>query len=306
MSRRARILRIEQLVSSKLKAQQERRKQWARALPIHAQRHATVVAAIVLAGEPKIDEPLIRAWARTLCHFKIAVWEQRQIAAPPPDAVQASDRFVITINLGTEVLHFDKSIAPDANDGDPNEIGAAPHQDPTAKSEQVHAAEQLLPIIVGKQELTSRFAEIFSTAPAWLLQFTRTVLDAWILRFCLPDMKPNSNWGAEGFADAEHWPFLPTGVLTAGDRIPHDDVRHMRLTAQSIVPPIDSLPRDIDLFAPTDDPSCKGGTILDDIAFAFSLDEKPESYERRRMQKILRRLSRDDRFDSLLAPSDFG
>jgi hypothetical protein len=246
MSRRSRISRIEEFVSSKLKAQQESRKQWAR-------RHATAVAAIVLAGEPKIDEPLIRAWARTLCHYKIAV------------------------------------------------------QDPTAKSEQVNAAEQLLPIIIGKQELSSRFAEIFSTAPAWLLQFTRIDLDAWILRFRLHQMKPNSNWGTEGFADAEHWPFLPNGVLAAGEPIPHDDVRYMRLAKQWNVPPIDSLPKDVDLFAPRDDPSRKDGTILDDIDFAFSLVEKPEwsAYERRRMRKILRRLSRDDCSDSLLAASDF-
>ena len=73
MSRRAKISRIEELIASKLKAQQERRKQWAKALPIHAQRHATAVAAIALAGEPKIDEPLNRAWARSLRHYEMAL-----------------------------------------------------------------------------------------------------------------------------------------------------------------------------------------------------------------------------------------
>jgi hypothetical protein len=33
-----------------------------------------------------------------------------------PEGTPASDRFVITINLGTDVLHFDKSIAIDPND----------------------------------------------------------------------------------------------------------------------------------------------------------------------------------------------
>jgi hypothetical protein len=34
---------------------------------------------------------------------------------------------VITINLGSDVLKFDKSIAPDPNDVDPfNDIGTAP------------------------------------------------------------------------------------------------------------------------------------------------------------------------------------
>jgi len=249
MSQSARISRIEELVASKLKAQLERKKQLAQAVPTYAQRHATAVAAIVLAGEPKIDEPLVRAWARTLRHYEIQVRE------------------------------------------------------PTEKSQQVRAAQLLLPIIVGEQRLSSRFAEIFGTAPAWLLQFTRTVLDAWILRFRLPEMKPISNWGTGGFADAEHWPLLPHGVLTAGEPIPNDDVgRMMMLVMQSIVPPIDRLARDFDFFAPKDDPPRKGGTILDDIYSVLSLDEKPEwsSYERRRMRKISRRLSRDDWADSLL------
>jgi len=47
--------------------------------------------------------------------------ELRQIAANGPEAAPAADRFVITINLGAEVLHFDKSIAIDANDVDPND-----------------------------------------------------------------------------------------------------------------------------------------------------------------------------------------
>jgi hypothetical protein len=152
------------------------------------------------------------------------------------------------------------------------------------------------------QASSSRFAKIFSTAPAWLLQFTRTALDAWILRFHLAEMKPNPNWGTAGFADAERWPLLPNGVLTAGEPIPHHDARHMMLVIQSIVPPIDHIPKNVDLFAPKDDPSQEGGTILDDIDFAVSLNEKPEwsAYERRRMRKILRRLSHDDWSDHIL------
>jgi hypothetical protein len=247
MSRRTRISRIEEAIAAKKKAHQERRKRWAEALPIHAQRHAVAVAAIVLAGEPKIDEPLIRAWARTLRHYEIAI-------------------------------------------------------DPTTEAEQVTTAQRLFPIIVGKQASSSRFAEIFSKAPAWLLQFTRTVLDAWIIRFRLPEMKPNPNWGSAGFADAERWPLLPKGVLSAGEPIPHHDARHMSLMIQSIVPPIDCLPKDVDLFAPNDVPSHESGTILDDIDFAFSLDKKPEwsAYERRRMRKFLRRLSRTDWSDHKL------
>ena len=37
-------------------------------------------------------------------------------------APSASDRFIITINLGEDVLRFDKSIKPDVDDVDPNDI----------------------------------------------------------------------------------------------------------------------------------------------------------------------------------------
>jgi hypothetical protein len=247
MSRRAKISRLEELVASKLKAQQERRREWARGLPIHAQRHATAVASITLAGEARIDEPLARAWARALKHYKISV------------------------------------------------------NNPIDKAEQVGAAQRLFPVIVGKQELSSRFAEIFSTALTWLLEFTQTVFDAWILRFRLPQTKPNSNWGTAGFSDAERWPFLPVGVLTAGEPIPHNDGRHITLAARSIVPPVDRIPKDVDLFAPTD-PLCDSGTVVDEIAVMFSLVEKPEwsAYDIRRMRKILRLISHEDWADSCL------
>jgi hypothetical protein len=63
--------------------------------------------------------------------------ELRQIAASGPETAAASDRFQITINLGADVLHFDKSIAIDANDVDPNDIDTAP--------------QGLLPIIAAKK-----------------------------------------------------------------------------------------------------------------------------------------------------------
>jgi hypothetical protein len=91
-------------------------------------------------------------------------------------------------------------------------------------------------------------------------------------------------------------------VLTAGEPIPDHDARSITLMIQSIVPPIDRLPKNVDLFAPNNVPSHESGTILDDFDFAFSLDEKPElsAYERRRVRKILRRHSRDGWSDFLL------
>src|SRR4029077_7866787 len=45
-----------------------------------------------------------------------------QFAANGPEAARAADRFVITINLGSDVLHFDKSIAVNPNPDPPNEV----------------------------------------------------------------------------------------------------------------------------------------------------------------------------------------
>jgi hypothetical protein len=140
MSRRARISRIEELIASKLDARQERRKQWEKALPIHARRHATAVAAIVLAGEPKIDEPLIRPWARSLRHYKIAI-------------------------------------------------------DPTTASEQIGQLNCWFQSLLGNKHHPRGLLKYLAQHQ---LQFTRTVLDAWIIRFHLPEMKPNPNWGSAG------------------------------------------------------------------------------------------------------------
>ena len=50
-------------------------------------------------------------------------------AANGSEAAPASDRFQITINLGADVLHFDKWIAVDANDVDPfNDTDTTPQE----------------------------------------------------------------------------------------------------------------------------------------------------------------------------------
>jgi hypothetical protein len=44
-----------------------------------ARHHAAAVAAIVLAGEAKIDEPLDQAWARALQHYNIEYNKGREL-----------------------------------------------------------------------------------------------------------------------------------------------------------------------------------------------------------------------------------
>ena len=45
-----------------------------------------------------------------------------QFSANGPEGVPAADRFHIVINLGSDTLIFDKSIKPNANDIDPNDV----------------------------------------------------------------------------------------------------------------------------------------------------------------------------------------
>lgn len=244
---RARVLHAEQLVSNALKERAERKKQWANRLPMAARLHATAVAAILLAGEPKIDEPLKQAWTRALQHYDIPVGDK------------------------------------------------------TKESEQVSAARQLFPIIVGQEGPSERFAEIFKSAPAWLLQFTRMTLDAWLLKFHLPEMTANSKWGCLGFKDSERWPLLPLGVMTAGEPIPDYDRRQLVLAILSVGPPSGSIP---DFFDRPSEEEQNLSPVLEDLCFAISLEEKPQqewsAYERRRMRRFVRRVSRDDGRDPLL------
>ena len=173
---RHRLSKLEKLVSTALKEREEREKQAVKELPYQALRHATAVAAIVLSGQPKIDEPLIKAWARALQHHGINV----------------------------------------------NVLGGM--------DDQVRAAQRLLPIIIGGEESSARFTEIFRTAPVWLPQFTGISMDARLLKFHVPDISQRLRWGSAGFEDARRWPLLPSGVMTAGDPIPDNDPRQLWLT----------------------------------------------------------------------------
>jgi hypothetical protein len=76
-----RISKIEEDVSAARKIRVKTFKQLLRAGPTHARRHATAVAAIVLSGQPRVDEPLNRAWARALQHYGIDINKDQKAAA---------------------------------------------------------------------------------------------------------------------------------------------------------------------------------------------------------------------------------
>jgi hypothetical protein len=153
--------------------------------------HTTAVAAIVLYGEPKIDEPLVRAWERTLVYHKIdeQAWTPNNIAEEDAEEV------------GPELRAAERMYPAIVDDPD----YGRPHSwwDPGV----VHAPQ------------SARFTEIFRTAPVWLLQFTHIDGDAPVLEFELPDMSAELIWGVEGVKDAKRWPRLPLGTMAAGDPV---------------------------------------------------------------------------------------
>jgi hypothetical protein len=85
-----RISKIESLLAVAQKKREEKRKKLRETYVLHARYHAHAVAAIVLSGEPKIDEPLIRAWERALRHYGINVKEPGRME----DQVEAARRLI--------------------------------------------------------------------------------------------------------------------------------------------------------------------------------------------------------------------
>ena len=78
-SSQQRIWKVENLISAAKKEREEKRKKELELLVSDARLHAIAVAAIVLSGQPKIDEPLIRAWTRALQHYGVQPLAKHEI-----------------------------------------------------------------------------------------------------------------------------------------------------------------------------------------------------------------------------------
>jgi hypothetical protein len=178
--------KAEEFVSLKLKKREERRAQFEEGLRPRARLHATAVAAIVMYGKPRIDEPLIRAWARTLRQHGI----------------------IVTNEYGCEYEYEHEYKFRDYG------------------RELKIANAELYPAIMKGANESEKFTEIFSTAPIWLLEFTWMRADAELLKFDLPEMSDKQVWGEEGFKDFLRWPLLPSGMMTDGDLIPEVPPEH--------------------------------------------------------------------------------
>src|SRR5262249_14902269 len=203
-SSRRRIRRVDELLSAAKKEREEKRKELHENIVLDAWYHATAVAAIVLSGKPKIDEPLSRAWTRTLQHYGIR-----------------------DVNKGTEPLSRARTLAL-------QHYGICHVNELTRMKRQVGAAEQLAPMILTLKdvEASGRFTEIFRTAPVWLLNFTCIFADACWLDLDFPDRGGpvlGTKWGRAGYEESLLWPLLPLGTMTDGDPVSDEDARRWPL-----------------------------------------------------------------------------
>jgi hypothetical protein len=174
--------KAEEFVSLEVRKREEFQSQLVEDLGLRpkARLHATAVAAIVLSGEPKIDEPLRRAWVRTLRHHGITVKNEygREFAYEPEyqNEYQYEDQY---------------------------------------QRELRDAPRELYPAIIKGANETEKFTQIFRTAPVWLLEFTWMSVDAALLKFDLPNMTDKQVWGEKGLEDMMRWPLLPLGMMTS-------------------------------------------------------------------------------------------
>jgi hypothetical protein len=71
----------------------------------------------------------------------------------------------------------------------------------------------------------AKFANVFRSAPQWLLDFCFCVFDAHVLGFDLPSSSERvPEPGRKAIDDICKWPGLPTGTLEAGGPIPESDL----------------------------------------------------------------------------------
>jgi hypothetical protein len=160
-----------------------------------ARLHAVAVAAIVLEGEPKVDEPLQLAWERAAERYGIA-----------KDVVSAGDYTKVARKL------LPKIIKPETDD-------------PESGLLVFYMGSGLIrtkaEIAAPTPEESNKFSEIFRNAPIWLAMFTSLMFDALYLKFDFPKGFCSIGWGRDGREEAKRWPELPLGTMTAGEPVEH-------------------------------------------------------------------------------------
>jgi hypothetical protein len=203
-----RISQAERLLPGVVERRRKRRERLKDRLPFLARTHATAVAAMVLHGEPKFEEPLLQSWTRTLTHHYSKPYEAMRQVCRIFNKTEAEQGWVVN--------DYEPAIAELQAEELPRY-----HIHELTLERYVYAAKSMYSDIMnGAEDEAARFTEIFKTAPTWLLKFTFTFLDAKILKIDLPDLSTAPEFGDIGLRDAFRWPLLPLGVMTEGHLAP--------------------------------------------------------------------------------------
>jgi hypothetical protein len=152
MARFRQTARLERLAEAYLRPKEEADSQFEESVRNYAFIHSANLSALILYGDPKIDEPLSFAWRRCL---ESAEWQKRR------------EKYGGWDEYGRDSC------------GDPFDFGA------TRIAE--YFRKYFLPDFAGGDEV-EKFSLIFKKAPLWLLWFTYGDVNARILGIKLPDL----------------------------------------------------------------------------------------------------------------------
>jgi hypothetical protein len=144
-----------------------------------ARMHAVEVAAVVLYGEPKIEEPLSIAQSRMqekLDKEFAAAAEEWWMREDWEDEDEEELTPIMALFIYPTLMFNNR---PGGNDN-------------------------------------LKFERIFSEAPAWLLKFTAVEWDAKLLGFKLRKLVGTPALGREARRDRNKWPLLPQGMIDEG------------------------------------------------------------------------------------------
>jgi hypothetical protein len=98
IDRRDRLAKIDKRLFALVKERKRKDQEYVEASVFNARHHATAVAAIVLAGQPKIDEPLSEAWNRALKHYAV----ESKPGGGIKDQIKAAEKLRLKISEGKE------------------------------------------------------------------------------------------------------------------------------------------------------------------------------------------------------------
>jgi len=251
-SSQRRIWKVEELLAAVKKGREEKQKKWHEKIVFHARYHATGVAAIVLSGEPKIDEPLSRAWTRALQHYQIS-------------DLNEGTRIISDLTEGTRIKR---------------QVGAAQQLLPIILGDKEASAgftEIFRTAPVWLLNFTSMFFDAF------LLKLDRAN-QSW-------GPAPGTKWGRTGYDESRQWPLLPLGTMTDGDPVSDEDARRWPLPLDMMKEAHTSGDfEDNRSQKDEDNPSPEGDPVAD-LALVLEVAENPEKelsrYEKVRLRHAL-------------------